>query len=181
MVWSIALPGATYIVQTVSSLPGGSNWVDYVQLPTTNAVNTNQLVDFNPPAGMAFIPAGVFGMGFPSNLVNLPAYYMDVSLASYSLWQSVYNVSYWVGAGAGLAFPQSLLAGDRNLGSIGASTNFPAPDANYGFSGTVATNNPGGADGADVVLCTNGTCFADVGNLGNSGLAGNLKYETPRR
>ncbi len=82
------------------------------------------------------------------------------------------NVSYWVGAGASDTDPQSLLGGDRNLGSIGTSTNLPAPDANYGFSGTAATN-PGGADGADVVLCTNGTCFADVGNLGNTGLAGN--------
>jgi hypothetical protein len=82
------------------------------------------------------------------------------------------NVSYWVGAGAADSDPECLLAGDRNLGSIGASTNSPEPDANYGFSGGVATN-PGGADGADVVLCTNGTCFADVGNLGNSGLAGN--------
>jgi type II secretory pathway pseudopilin PulG len=82
------------------------------------------------------------------------------------------NVSYWVGAGASDAYLGCLLAGDRNLGSIGPSTNSPAPDAYYGFSGTNATN-PGGADGADVVLCTNGTCFADVGNLGNSGLAGN--------
>jgi hypothetical protein len=28
MVWSNAQPGATYTVQTVTSLPGGTNWVD---------------------------------------------------------------------------------------------------------------------------------------------------------
>jgi formylglycine-generating enzyme required for sulfatase activity len=37
--------------------------VDYVQLPVTNGVNTNRLIAFNPPAGMAFIPAGCFTMG----------------------------------------------------------------------------------------------------------------------
>jgi formylglycine-generating enzyme required for sulfatase activity len=96
MVWNNAQPGDTFTVQTVSSLPGGNNWVDYIQLPTTNAVNTNQLIDFNPPAGMAFIPAGVFGMGasqadpYPTS-VNVSAFYMDVNLVSYSQWQSVYN------------------------------------------------------------------------------------------
>ena len=99
MVWSNAQPGATYTVQTVSSLPGGTNWVDYVQIPATNVVNTNQLVDFNPPAGMALIPAGSFTMGdtldgesdaIPTN-VYVSAFYMDMNLVSYSQWQSVYN------------------------------------------------------------------------------------------
>ena len=63
LVWSNALAGTNYIVQTVTSLPGGSNWVDYIQLPVTNVVTTNQLVSFNLPAGMAFIPAGSFTMG----------------------------------------------------------------------------------------------------------------------
>ena len=64
MVWSNAQPGATFTVQTASPLPGGTNWVDYVQIPTTNAVNTNLLMTFNPPAGMALIPeAGSYTMG----------------------------------------------------------------------------------------------------------------------
>ena len=63
LVWSNALAGTNYTVQTVSSLPGGTNWVDYVQLPVTNSVNTNLIVAFNPPAGMALIPAGEFTMG----------------------------------------------------------------------------------------------------------------------
>jgi formylglycine-generating enzyme len=99
LVWSNTQPGATYAVQTVSSLPGGSNWVDYVQLPTTNAVTTNQLVDFNPPSGMALIPAGEFTMGdtldgesdaIPTN-VTVSAFYIDTNLVSYSQWQSVYS------------------------------------------------------------------------------------------
>ena len=101
LVWSNALAGTNYTVQTVASLPGGTNWVDYVQLPVTNGVNTNQIVDFNPPAGMVLIPAGVFTMGnssgdkditdaTPTNIF-VSAFYMDVNLVSYSRWQSVYN------------------------------------------------------------------------------------------
>ena len=63
MVWSNAFAGTNYTIQTVASLPGGTNWVDYVRIPVTQAVNTNLLFDFNPPTGMALIPAGVFTMG----------------------------------------------------------------------------------------------------------------------
>ena len=99
MVWSNAQPGATFTVQTVSLMPGGSNWVDYVQIPTTNAVNTNQIMDFNPPAGMALIPAGSYTMGNSigdSDItdagtvgVYVSAFYMDSNSVTYGLWQSV--------------------------------------------------------------------------------------------
>jgi hypothetical protein len=55
-------------VQTVTSLPGGTNWVDYIQTATTTDINTNLLLDFNPPAGMALVPAGLFMIG--DNLDN---------------------------------------------------------------------------------------------------------------
>jgi len=99
MVWSNALAGTNYTVQTVTALPGGTNWVDYVRLAVTQAVNTNLLFDFNPPAGMALIPAGVFTMGdtldgehdaVPVTNVTVSAFYMDVNLVSYSQWQTVY-------------------------------------------------------------------------------------------
>jgi formylglycine-generating enzyme required for sulfatase activity len=99
LVWSNTLAGTNYTVQTVTSLPGGNNWVNYVQLPVTQAVNTNLLFAFNPPSGMALIPAGSFTMGYtldgesdaiPMN-VYVSAFYMDVNLLSYNLWQSVYN------------------------------------------------------------------------------------------
>src|ERR1039457_3471530 len=41
MVWSNAQPGATYTIQTVQFLPGGTNWTDYVQILAINGVNTN--------------------------------------------------------------------------------------------------------------------------------------------
>ena len=120
IVWSNAQPGATYTVQTVSSLPSGTNWVDYVQIPASNFVNTNQLVDFNPPAGMALIPAGSFTMGdtldgesdaIPTN-VYVSAFYMDVNLVSYCQWQSVYSwamtngyIFYSVGSGKATNHP----------------------------------------------------------------------------
>ncbi|HKW30493.1 MAG TPA: SUMF1/EgtB/PvdO family nonheme iron enzyme [Verrucomicrobiae bacterium] len=99
LVWSNALPGTNYTIQTLSSLSGGTNWADYVQLPVTQAVNTNQLVAFNPPAGMAFIPAGSFTMGdtldgeadaIPAN-VHVSAFYMDVDLVTSNQWTAVYH------------------------------------------------------------------------------------------
>jgi formylglycine-generating enzyme required for sulfatase activity len=99
LVWSNAQPGATYTVQTVNSLPSGNNWVDYVQIPVTNSVNTNLVVSFNPPAGMTLIPAGIFTIGdtvdaerdaIPTN-VTVSGFYMDVNLVSFSHWQSVFN------------------------------------------------------------------------------------------
>ena len=94
--------------------------MNYVQISITNSVNTNLLIAFNPPTGMALIPAGSFIMGndvdFESNTtderpavtVNVSAFYMDTNLVSYSQWQSVYNYatnhSYgFVNAGAGKA------------------------------------------------------------------------------
>jgi formylglycine-generating enzyme len=101
MVWSNAQPGATFTVQTLSALPGGTNWVNYVQIPTTNALNTNLLVAFNPPTGMALIPAGSYTMGnsigdadiTDANPVGVyvSAFYMDRNSVTYSLWQSVYT------------------------------------------------------------------------------------------
>jgi formylglycine-generating enzyme required for sulfatase activity len=74
--------------------------VDYVQISTTHSVNTNLLIAFNPPAGMALVPAGSFMMGdtlddeldaIPTVTVNVSAFYMDVNLMSYSQWQLVYS------------------------------------------------------------------------------------------
>jgi formylglycine-generating enzyme required for sulfatase activity len=105
LVWTNAPTNATFTVQTVAFLPGGTNWVDYVQLPVTNSVNTNRLIDFNPPAGMALIPEGSFTMGdsfgdgaavgwpyeVPLHSVYVSAFYMDKYDVTKSLWDSVYQ------------------------------------------------------------------------------------------
>ena len=99
LVWSNVQSGTTYTVQTATPLAGGTDWVDYVQLSVTNGVNTNLIFAFNPPPGMALIPAGVFTMGdnldgdsdaIPTN-VYVSGFYLDVNLVSYSQWQGVFN------------------------------------------------------------------------------------------
>jgi sulfatase modifying factor 1 len=116
LIWSNTLAGTNYTVQTVSSLPGGTNWADYVRLPVTSNVNTNLILSFNPPAGMVLIPAGIFTIGnsigdsdildaIPTN-VMVSGFYMDVNPVCYSQWQTVYafatNHGYnFVNAGAG--------------------------------------------------------------------------------
>jgi formylglycine-generating enzyme required for sulfatase activity len=120
LVWSGAAPGATYTVQTATSLAGGGNWVSYVQLPVTQAVNTNQIIAFNPPAGMALIPTGAFTMGDTLDgesdavpiSVTVSAFYMDVNLVSLSQWTNVYgyatNHGYrfaYAGSGKGTNYP----------------------------------------------------------------------------
>jgi formylglycine-generating enzyme required for sulfatase activity len=100
LVWTNALAGTNYTVQTVAAMPGGTNWVDYVQLPVTNHANTNWIVDFQPPAGMALIPAGSFTMGDtldgdiysqPVRTVYVSAYFMDKHEVTKALWDEVYN------------------------------------------------------------------------------------------
>jgi formylglycine-generating enzyme required for sulfatase activity len=99
LVWSNELPGTNYTFQICSNFASSSNWVDYVRVPGASGNNTNKLIDFNPPAGMAFIPAGVFTMGdtldgegdaIPTN-VTVSAFYMDQNLVSYGQWQAIYN------------------------------------------------------------------------------------------
>ena len=101
MIWTNSLSGTNYTVQTLSSLPSGTCWVDYVQLPVTNGINTNQIIDPNPPAGMALIPAGLFQMGditdtnidgdAPVHSVFVSAFYIDLTDVSEALWAQVYN------------------------------------------------------------------------------------------
>jgi len=115
MIWSNTQPGTNYTVRTCSSLLG-SNWVDYVKIHPTNSISTNLLIAFNPPSGMALVPAGVFTIGDtldgesdakPTNL-TVSAFYMDVNLVSYSQWQLVYAYGtghgyYFADAGQGKA------------------------------------------------------------------------------
>ncbi len=100
IVWSNALPDTNYIVQTVRATPAGTDWVHYVQLPVTHSVNTNRLIAFNPPSGMALVPAGSFSMGdsldldpqgVPVHTVYVSGSYMDQSDVTEALWQRVYD------------------------------------------------------------------------------------------
>ena len=65
--WTNEVTNATFTVQMATSLGGVSNWVDYVRIPVTNGINTNRLIDPNPPSGLVWIPAGSFTMGSPTS------------------------------------------------------------------------------------------------------------------
>jgi sulfatase modifying factor 1 len=120
--WTNSPTNATFTVQTAHSLPGQTNWVDYVQVPATSGVTAQRLYDPNPPSGMALIPAGSFTMGdcmgdgysfeLPLHTVYESAFYMDRYDVTKSLWATVYQ---WaiahgytfdnVGAGAASTHP----------------------------------------------------------------------------
>jgi sulfatase modifying factor 1 len=127
LVWSNANSKSNYTIQAISSLPG-TNWVDYIRIPATNAINTNLVVVFQPPTGMAFVPAGFFTLGNcigdsditnadPTN-VYISAFYMDINLVDYNEWLAVYN---WA---------VSNKYGFDNLGA-GEATNQPAQTMNW--------------------------------------------------
>jgi formylglycine-generating enzyme len=96
--WTNQITNATFTVQTTTALPGG--WMDYVQVPASNAVTMHRLFDPNPPSGMAFIPAGSFTMGdasdgdslaLPLHTAYVSAFYMDRYDVTKALWDDVYN------------------------------------------------------------------------------------------
>jgi formylglycine-generating enzyme required for sulfatase activity len=83
-------------------LSGESNWVDWVQVPVSNAVTVHQVFDPNPPPGMALIPAGSFLMGtmtildhegnsdeLPKHPVRVSGFYMDRTEVTQALWDEV--------------------------------------------------------------------------------------------
>lgn len=113
IVWSNAQPGATYTVQTTSDLNSGNNWVDYVQLPTTDSLQTNRIIDFNPPSGMVLIPAGSFTMGDTLDgetdavpvTVTVSGFYMETNLVTFGLWNSVTSWAQTNGYGLQSAYP----------------------------------------------------------------------------
>ena len=79
------------------------------------------------------------------------------------------NLSYWTAPGASDTYPQSILGGDRNLGTIGGSATAPGttPDPNYGFSPAVGTTQ-----GSFVGIDTNGALDNFTGGQGATGTTG---------
>jgi len=99
--WTNAPTNATFTVQTAVTLLGPSNWVDYIQVPASNASSVHRLFDPNPPAGMTLVPAGVFQMGdalaeggapeVPIHSLYISAGYIDRYEVSKALWDDVYQ------------------------------------------------------------------------------------------
>lgn len=101
--WTNVPTNATFTVQTATILGGESNWVDWVQVPVSNATKIHRAFDPNPPAEMAFIPAGSFTMGncmatnegsgaeLPLHTVYVSAFYMEKYEVTKALWDDVYQ------------------------------------------------------------------------------------------
>ena len=96
--WTNTPTNATFTVQTATALGSETNWVDWVQIPVTNAVTVHHVFDPNPPSGMALIPAGNFTMGdnldgssvaLPLHSVYVSAFYMDKYEVTKALWDEV--------------------------------------------------------------------------------------------
>src|SRR5882762_102882 len=99
--WTNQLTNVICTVQVAASLTNASNWADYVQVPISNHVVSCRLFDPNPPAGMAFIPAGSFIMGDtfndspdfwgerPVHTVYVSGFCMDKYLVTKALWDEV--------------------------------------------------------------------------------------------
>lgn len=98
--WMNTLTNTTFTVQTAADL-AASNWVDWVQVPASNATTIHRICDPNPPAGLVFIPAGSFTMGDafsegdtrerPLHTVYVSAIYMDKYEVTKSLWAEVHQ------------------------------------------------------------------------------------------
>jgi len=122
LVFSNAIVGGTYTIQTASSLvgvsppgggPGAITWLnDHQVVASNNVVTDSELVALlNPFFWMADIPGGTFVMGdtldgeadaTPTE-ITVSEYYMDRTLVPYSLWRSVYTWATSHGYGAGFA------------------------------------------------------------------------------
>jgi formylglycine-generating enzyme required for sulfatase activity len=125
--WTNTPTNAVFTVQTAASLPAGTNWVDYVRVPGSNAVTTLRLRDPHPPPGMALIPAGVFTMGntfsgegdgdeVPTNTVYVSAFYMDKYEVTKGLWDEVYQ---WAtNHGYGFSYPGAGLAATHPVQTV---------------------------------------------------------------
>ncbi|HRZ47657.1 MAG TPA: formylglycine-generating enzyme family protein [Candidatus Paceibacterota bacterium] len=124
--WTNLTTNATFTVQTASVLAGESNWVDYVQVPTTNTVTAHRLLDPKPPTGMVLIPAGSFSMGDtfaegysyerPVHTVYVSAFYMDRMEVTKAQWDEVYQWA--VGHGYSFEYAGSGKAADHPVHTI---------------------------------------------------------------
>ncbi|NLX26808.1 MAG: formylglycine-generating enzyme family protein [Lentisphaerae bacterium] len=100
--WSNGVAGVTNQLQRSVDLTKTNGWVDYAMLVSTGAtVCTEQIIDLNPPEGMAWIPGGNFSMGdskaegwdaeLPVHSVYVDGFYMDRTEVTKAKWDVVYN------------------------------------------------------------------------------------------
>lgn len=105
--WSNDVAGMTNQLKRAYVLNGVSNWVDFVQLATTNGnmTGTERIIDLDPPEGMVLIPGGMncgtnplasgefyWPPTYTSNYsLVVEAFYMDTTEVTKAQWDVVYN------------------------------------------------------------------------------------------
>lgn len=98
--WMNSPTNAVFRIESRTSLESQSEWKDYLQVPGTGSSTTWRILDFHPPSGMVFVPAGVFQMGDsmaeldfnsprPVHEVFVSACYMDRFEVTGALWDEV--------------------------------------------------------------------------------------------
>lgn len=93
--WTNNGVGLTYRVESASSADPGTTWERYTEVVATSKIFRQRIFDPNPPAGMVFIPAGLFVMGTAEDMdlfrhtVNISAFYMDKHEVTKALWDEV--------------------------------------------------------------------------------------------
>jgi formylglycine-generating enzyme required for sulfatase activity len=105
--WTNAPVDTTFSVQTAIALDAPANWVDFVQVPSTNPTTTHRLFDPNSPSGMTLIPAGTFLMGdsvdpsgdAPTNTAYISAFYVEKNPVTLAFWNQIYAWSLTNGYG----------------------------------------------------------------------------------
>ena len=101
LVFSNATVGATYTIQSASSLAAGTSWVDDHQIVASNNVVVDSELIMAIPLWqlMADIPGGTFTMGdtldglidaVPTN-VTVSEFYMDQFPVQYGSWRTIYT------------------------------------------------------------------------------------------
>lgn len=156
LVWSNAAASVSGRIQRATDLPA-SNWTDYVQFAGAGTISTQRLEDWNTPAGMAYIPGGIFQMGntfdvaegnpdeVPVHTVFVGEFYMDQTEVTKAQWDETYN---WALTN-GYAFD--------NAGS-GKATNHPVQTVSW-YDCVKWCNARSEREGRTAVYTTNGAIF----------------------
>lgn len=102
-VWSNEAATVSGRFQRATSMEPTNEWLDYVQYAGTGTIVTQRLADWATPAGMAYVPGGIFQMGntfeaaegnsdeLPVHTVFVSEFYMDKTEVTKGQWDETYN------------------------------------------------------------------------------------------
>ncbi len=99
--WVTLATNRSFTIQAATHLQGMVEWVDYIQTIPSFYLVTQRLFDPDAPAGMVFVPDGIFTMGDafsegrpnerPTHDIRVSAFYMDIHEVTKALWDEVFQ------------------------------------------------------------------------------------------